>query len=195
MLKLYSSAITTGTDLAGLAVRAAQSIRDTLAEDRRHKAVFGDDRHGLVYPIDLEKHIATGDGFPGIDPGMRLAVARIQLPHWIHPDAWRSLPRDTQKRAHTTDYGWILDQISRTWKVVRAGTRHWTHATAAGVVIGGRYDRKRDAEAALFTSSYARLWDQERRWYAGEPIDNWRPYAELLAERQASDAWRGRDTR
>ncbi|MEV4116329.1 hypothetical protein [Nonomuraea sp. NPDC049695] len=80
-----------------------------------------------------------------------------------------------------------------TWKVVRAGTRHWTHATAGGVVIGGRYDRKRDAEAHLLTSSYARLWDQESRWYAGEPIDNWRPYAELLAERQTRDAWRGRD--
>ncbi|MEV4116328.1 hypothetical protein [Nonomuraea sp. NPDC049695] len=115
MLKLYSSAVTTATDFAGLAVRAAQSISDTLGEDRRHKAVFGDDWHGLVYPIELEKHIATGDGFPGIAPGTRLAVARIQLPHWVHPDAWRTLPRDTQKRYHTTDYGWILDQISRAW--------------------------------------------------------------------------------
>ncbi|MEU6719781.1 hypothetical protein ABZ897_50715 [Nonomuraea sp. NPDC046802] len=113
MLKLYSSAATNGSDFAEMAVRAAQSIRDTLAEDRRHKAVFGDDQHGLVYPIDLEKHVATGDGFPGIDPGMRLAVVRV--PHWVHPDAWKALPRDTQMRNHTTDYGWILDQISRAW--------------------------------------------------------------------------------
>ncbi|MEU4576182.1 hypothetical protein [Nonomuraea sp. NPDC023979] len=115
MLKLYSRVVTTGGDFAELAVRAAQSIHDTLTEDRRHKAVFGGSGCGLVYPIELEKHIATGDAFPGVDPGNRLAVARMQLPHWIHPDAWRTLPRDTQQRHHTTDYGWILDQISRIW--------------------------------------------------------------------------------
>ncbi|MEU4576181.1 hypothetical protein [Nonomuraea sp. NPDC023979] len=82
-----------------------------------------------------------------------------------------------------------------TWKVVPAGTRQWAHATAAGTVLGGRYDRKRDAEADLLTSSYAVLWEQERRWYAGEQVDTWRPYAEVLAERQALDAWRCRDAR
>lgn len=69
-----------------------------------------------------------------------------------------------------------------TWRVVRAGTRQWTHVTSDGAVIGGPYDRKRDAEDDLATSFYATLWDKERRWYAGEPVSGWRPYVDCLAD-------------
>uniref|UniRef100_UPI003F497083 hypothetical protein n=1 Tax=Nonomuraea sp. CA-251285 TaxID=3240002 RepID=UPI003F497083 len=70
-----------------------------------------------------------------------------------------------------------------TWQVVKAGTHQWTHATADGTAIGNRYDRKSDAENDLLTSPYAKLWTQEQRWYAGESVPGWRPYAECLADR------------
>ena len=72
-----------------------------------------------------------------------------------------------------------------TWKAVKAGDRSWRLTTAGGDVIG-YYKTKKDTLAARDDPQghYPMLWEKERRWYAGEQVDNWRPYAQIKAEQE-----------
>lgn len=69
-----------------------------------------------------------------------------------------------------------------TWKAVKTGGC-WSLATQGGAILEGNFDRKRDAEDRRLSGNAAALYEQERRWYAGERVDNWKSYAECLAER------------
>lgn len=60
------------------------------------------------------------------------------------------------------------------WQVARLG-RVWQLRTAGGGVLDS-YPTKRAAEAARADSNIARLYAKETRWYAGEPVDGWKPY-------------------
>lgn len=64
-----------------------------------------------------------------------------------------------------------------TWTVVK-GYGGWHLTDQHGTVLD-RFRTKREAEQARTDGQVARLWDQERRWYAGETIPGWKPYAEL----------------
>jgi hypothetical protein len=64
-----------------------------------------------------------------------------------------------------------------TWIVVRVG-RKYQLQTKDGACLQG-YPRKRDAERDKTSGFYFDLYHKERRWYAGEPILGWRPYAEF----------------
>lgn len=47
---------------------------------------------------------------------------------------------------------------------------------------------KREAEAGKVTGFIANLYAKETRWYTGERVDNWKVYAQCVAERQARNA-------
>lgn len=63
----------------------------------------------------------------------------------------------------------------QTWTVDRSG-RRWQLRTAAGAVLD-TFDRKADAETARTDGQLARLYADETRWYAGESVRGWKPYA------------------
>jgi hypothetical protein len=71
-----------------------------------------------------------------------------------------------------------------TWRAVKVAGRCWHLDTAGGVTLGGRYETRRAAEADKVSGFYVRLYEEERRWYAGEPVTGWRPYADIVAERE-----------
>ena len=74
-----------------------------------------------------------------------------------------------------------------TWTVERAG-RRWS-LRVAGFELS-RYDTRGAAEAARTSGQWAELYENERRWYAGELIPHWKPYAECTAEAARLAAWR-----
>lgn len=71
--------------------------------------------------------------------------------------------------------------------IVKGGGRYWTLCTKDGTVLESA-TRKYAAEALRTDSFSRRLYDTEARWYAGEQITGWRPWAELVAEREAAKA-------
>jgi hypothetical protein len=50
-------------------------------------------------------------------------------------------------------------------------------------VILDSFTRKSDAEAATTEGWLLNLYRDEARWYAGESVRGWKPYAELAASR------------
>lgn len=72
----------------------------------------------------------------------------------------------------------------------------WTvrkHGRKWGLFIGNEHPAdtfltKRQAEAAKTTGFLADLYAKELRWYAGEAVYGWKPYAVCLAERLRNDA-------
>lgn len=50
------------------------------------------------------------------------------------------------------------------------------------------FNTKKAAEAARREGFYFDMWHKESRWYAGENVANWKPYAEIRAERAAREA-------
>lgn len=69
-----------------------------------------------------------------------------------------------------------------TWTVAKAAERLWKLVTPDGVVI--TYTKtKREALAECEDGFFVRHWEKERRWYAGEHVQGWKPYAAVLAER------------
>lgn len=75
-----------------------------------------------------------------------------------------------------------------TWLVVKGGVRDsWHLTTTAGVVLEMKTTR-RAAEAAREGGFCARLYDVERRWYAGDQVANYRPWAEVKAEQERNAA-------
>lgn len=76
-----------------------------------------------------------------------------------------------------------------TWIVQKHG-RRYELATSAGEPLDYSFERKSDAEQARTTGRAAKLYEQETRWYAGESIPNWRPYSEVKAEQEKTEARR-----
>lgn len=68
-----------------------------------------------------------------------------------------------------------------TWVVRKASARCWqlTVIRGDGVDVIDTFTTRRAAEEARTTGSAARLYADEARWYAGENIRGWKPYAEV----------------
>lgn len=82
------------------------------------------------------------------------------------------------------------DNPPETWRVVKVADRNWQLQTKDGGVLESGRKTRREAEELLTTGFYVDLYDKERRWYAGEPVAQWRPYAEIVAEQAAREARR-----
>lgn len=68
------------------------------------------------------------------------------------------------------------------WTVTRISDRVWYLCAADGVMLD-RF-KSRDAAVEAKTSGWLfHLYHKEARWYAGENIPNWRPYAEAVGSR------------
>lgn len=63
-----------------------------------------------------------------------------------------------------------------TWTVARVG-RRWELRTQAGSVLQS-FATKHEAEAARHTGFFADLYADEGKWFAGERVRNWKPYAQ-----------------
>lgn len=66
----------------------------------------------------------------------------------------------------------------QSWQVIPYGGRRWA-LLAAGAVLG-TFERKSEAERHRLEGFYVNLYEQEARWYGGEPVPGWHPYAELV---------------
>lgn len=66
-----------------------------------------------------------------------------------------------------------------TWQVVKAGERVWHLRTRDGATLEYNIPTKREAEALKTDGHLVRLYEQERRWYAGEHVAGWRPYSKV----------------
>jgi len=81
-----------------------------------------------------------------------------------------------------------------TWKAVRVGDRNWQLVTLSGTVINS-YASKAQADGSI-DLVWRVIYDREARWYAGEPITGWKPWAAVKAEHASTArrlAERGRD--
>lgn len=63
------------------------------------------------------------------------------------------------------------------------------HLTTAGGDVLDTFTTRREAEAAKESGHLVTLYHRERRWYAGEEIPGWRPWAEVHAEQERREAW------
>lgn len=75
-----------------------------------------------------------------------------------------------------------------TWVVAKAGNRVWHLKTADGTVLDSFTTRKA-AEAARETGFTADLYAKEKRWYAGENVPPWKPYAQVKEEQERNRQW------
>lgn len=65
-----------------------------------------------------------------------------------------------------------------TWAIVKRGPRSWALTTAVDPDAAiEHFTTKRAAEQARVDGFAARLYRKEARWYAGESVPGWRPYA------------------
>lgn len=62
----------------------------------------------------------------------------------------------------------------QTWEVVKVGERLW-HLVAAGAVLTSEKTR-REAKRARTEGFYVNLYEKERKQFAGESVDGWKPY-------------------
>ena len=62
-----------------------------------------------------------------------------------------------------------------TW-IVRKHGRRWALCAACSDNPIDTFDTKREAEAAKTTGFFVDLYAKEARWYAGQQVDNWKPY-------------------
>ena len=69
-----------------------------------------------------------------------------------------------------------------TWEVRRSG-RVWQVVTKSGTVIEHAVSTRRGALELKESGMYVRMYEQERRWYAGETPTGQRSYSECLADR------------
>lgn len=70
-----------------------------------------------------------------------------------------------------------------TWRPVKVAERCWHLLTANGDCLD-TFTTCRAATEAIKHGVARRLYDDEARWYAGEQVAGWRPWAEVLAERE-----------
>jgi hypothetical protein len=68
------------------------------------------------------------------------------------------------------------------WTVRKAG-RRWQLISGRGGVLD-TFDTKTQAEAAKAYGFMFDLYQKEGRWFRGEPVSGWRPYADIKAERE-----------
>jgi hypothetical protein len=61
-----------------------------------------------------------------------------------------------------------------TWIVDGSGSNWWLRMKDGAQLEPHR--RKRDAEAARVDGWAVRLYAKEGRWFAGEPVNGWKPY-------------------
>lgn len=80
-----------------------------------------------------------------------------------------------------------------TWRVEKVRDGLWAIVTATGdPQLGGdrleTYPTRKSAVEGLTDGWAARLWEKERRWYAGESIPGWKSWAEVKAEHERIEA-------
>ena len=76
------------------------------------------------------------------------------------------------------------------WRVVKVAGPAWHLVSSlSDDYVFASYLRKRDAEAARTDSPHVRLYEREGRWFAGEPVSGWKPYAAIEAERERRAEW------
>ena len=68
------------------------------------------------------------------------------------------------------------------WQVVKVADRCWHLDSSLGGTFG-YYTTRRAAEDDKTSGFYVNLYEQESRWFAGLPVNGWRPYAAILTER------------
>lgn len=66
----------------------------------------------------------------------------------------------------------------QTWQVSKAAGVGYYLRTKDGVQLD-RFQTKRAAQEAKESSFLTRLYEKESRWYAGEQVEGWQPYAEV----------------
>lgn len=71
----------------------------------------------------------------------------------------------------------------QSWTVEPASAGRW-QLRAAGAVLD-MFPRKRDAEQARASGRLVELYAKESRWYRGESVAGWKPYAVCRAEAEA----------
>lgn len=74
------------------------------------------------------------------------------------------------------------------WTVVKVAKGLWHLRTKDGGVLEYSLKTKKEGEALKVSGFLVDLYETEGRWYAGEPVANWRPYAEVKAEHDAAAA-------
>lgn len=62
------------------------------------------------------------------------------------------------------------------WEVTKVMNKRWHLTTTAGTVLHSS-ERKRDCEELKTSGFYFNLYRKEARWYAGEEVSGWKPYA------------------
>lgn len=80
-----------------------------------------------------------------------------------------------------------------TWKVVKVADRWWD--LMAGDASLDSFTTRKAALLARTEGQYFNLYQKEGRWYAGEDIPNWKPWTEVLAERNRHIEWLERKAR
>lgn len=65
-----------------------------------------------------------------------------------------------------------------TWHVVKVIDGVWDLRMQSDDATLERFSTKCAAELAKSEGFYVELYEKEGRWFAGESIPNWRPYAE-----------------
>lgn len=68
------------------------------------------------------------------------------------------------------------DNPPNTWKVVKAG-RVWHLQAQDGTVIEYGIRTKAAAETLRTEGPFVAMYEKERRWYRGENVPGWKPYA------------------
>ena len=68
------------------------------------------------------------------------------------------------------------------WTVRKAGARSWQLMSSGGGVLD-TFTTRTEALAARESGWLVSLYQKEGRWFAGLPVANWRPYADIAAER------------
>jgi hypothetical protein len=76
-----------------------------------------------------------------------------------------------------------------TWEVRKLGDRAWSLTTAHAVILE-TFPTKKLAEAARVDSFYVTLYGKYTRWYAGENVHPWKPWATVKAEQERLEAWK-----
>lgn len=63
------------------------------------------------------------------------------------------------------------------WEVVKIYERTWELRPAGATYPLQTFGTRYEAEAAREVGWLVDIYEKERRWYAGEPVAQWRPYA------------------
>jgi hypothetical protein len=72
------------------------------------------------------------------------------------------------------------------WTVRKAGERLWQLCDKDGGVLQSTKTKK-EAEALKTSGFFFNLYHDEGRWFRGEAIHGWKPYAVCKAEREAQE--------